>query len=186
MTPAAMKIEQRDPAQPQPALQDVPANTCSRPPPARRRCAHRSAGSAAQRARSRRCWIVRRIHGLKQNTCASRRNRCRPECQPATCAVSSGYCRVFVEEIVDLARGFGVDAGNMRKIGERGALDRLQGAEMLQQRALARRADAGDFLQAGLADILLAPLAGASRWRSGAPRRAAAARNRAPDRAAAA
>ena len=30
---------------------------------------------------------------------------------------------------------------------------------MAQQRALAGRADAGDFLQAGLADVLLAPRA---------------------------
>ena len=45
---------------------------------------------------------------------------------------------------------------DLRQIGERGALDRLQRAEMMQQRALARRADAGDFLQAGLADVLLA------------------------------
>ena len=63
-----------------------------------------------------------------------------------------------MKEIIDLARRFGVDAGNVFEVGHRGALDRLQGAEVAQQRALARRADAGDLLQAGLADVLLALL----------------------------
>src|SRR5690242_19211002 len=57
-----------------------------------------------------------------------------------------------VEEIVDLARRFGADPGDLGEVGRRGALDRLERAEMLQERALAGRADAGDFLQAGLAD----------------------------------
>src|SRR6187402_2786697 len=39
------------------------------------------------------------------------------------------------------------------EIGERGALDRLERPEMVQQGALARGTDAGDFLQPGLADI---------------------------------
>src|SRR3954454_24741230 len=64
--------------------------------------------------------------------------------------------RGFVEEIVDLASGLFIDARHLRQIAERGALDRFQGAEMVQQRAFARWADAGDFLQAGLADVLLA------------------------------
>src|SRR5207244_4405126 len=64
--------------------------------------------------------------------------------------------RRLVEEIVDLAGGFFVDARHLRKIVQRGALDGLQGAEVMQQRTLARRPDAGDFLQACLADVLLA------------------------------
>src|SRR4051794_15997855 len=47
----------------------------------------------------------------------------------------------------------------MFQVGNRGALDRLQRAEVPQQRALAARADAGNFLQAGLPDVLLALLA---------------------------
>ena len=61
----------------------------------------------------------------------------------------------LVEEIVNLARGLVVDARHLRKIVERGALDGFQRAEMMQQRAFARRADAGNFLQARFADVLL-------------------------------
>ena len=64
-----------------------------------------------------------------------------------------------MEEVVDLARGFGVHAGHMLEVGNRRTLDRLQGAEMAQQRTFSCRPDAGDFLQAGLADVLLAFLA---------------------------
>src|SRR5262245_41046593 len=61
--------------------------------------------------------------------------------------------RAFVEEIVDLAGGLGADAGNLRKVGDGRPLDRLQGSEMMQQRALAGRTDAGNLLQSGLADV---------------------------------
>jgi hypothetical protein len=57
---------------------------------------------------------------------------------------------------VNAARGLGVDAGDLREIIEGSALDCLQGAEVAQQRALARRADARDLLQAGLANIAFA------------------------------
>jgi len=67
----------------------------------------------------------------------------------------------LVEEIVNLAGNLGVDAGNLGEIGRRGVLDRLQSPEMLQQRAFAARADAGNFLQPRLPDI--APTAGAVR-----------------------
>src|SRR6185369_1308097 len=63
--------------------------------------------------------------------------------------------RGLVEEIVDLAGGLVVDARHLRQVGKRGALDGFQRAEMMQQRALPRRADAGNFLQARLANILL-------------------------------
>ena len=66
------------------------------------------------------------------------------------------------------ARGLGIDTGHPREIAERGALDLLERAEMAQQRALARRADAGDFLQAGLAvSALCVLLAGSPRKTSG-------------------
>src|SRR5256885_15611232 len=64
-----------------------------------------------------------------------------------------------MEEIIDLARRFGVDSGYMFQIRDGGALDRLERAEVTQQRALAGRPDAGDFLQAGFTDVLLALLA---------------------------
>ena len=42
-----------------------------------------------------------------------------------------------MEEIVDLARGLGADAGDLGEILQRGALDRLQRPEVVEQRALA-------------------------------------------------
>ena len=59
-------------------------------------------------------------------------------------------------------------------------LDGLDGAEMVQQRALAGRSDAGDFVERVLAPARACAWPGARRWRSGAPRRAGAARSRAP------
>src|SRR5262249_45237136 len=69
--------------------------------------------------------------------------------------------RARVEEVVDLARGFSADSGHFGEIGRRCPLDRLEGSEMVEQRAFAGRADAGDFLQSRLADI--APAANAVR-----------------------
>src|SRR6267378_201711 len=68
-----------------------------------------------------------------------------------------GRARALVEEIVDLARGLGADAGNLGEILERGALDGLERPEMVKQRPLASWADAGDFLQPSLADIAPPP-----------------------------
>src|SRR5262245_25769798 len=65
--------------------------------------------------------------------------------------------RLLVKKVVDLARDLCADAGDLGKIGRRGALDRLERSEMMQQRALARGADAGNFLQAGLADVAPPP-----------------------------
>src|SRR6186997_243776 len=67
--------------------------------------------------------------------------------------------RPLVEEIVDLAGGFGADPRYFGEIGDSGALDRLERPEMAEQGALAGRADAGDLLQAGLADIAPSPCA---------------------------
>src|SRR5437773_12538321 len=64
-----------------------------------------------------------------------------------------------VEKVENLASAYGTDARNLAEIGERRPFDFFQGPEVMQQRALARWPDAGNFLQAGLADILLAQLA---------------------------
>src|SRR5215831_20905539 len=69
--------------------------------------------------------------------------------------------RAPVEEVVDLARGFRADSGHFGEIGRGCPLDRLEGSEMVEQRAFAGRTDAGDFLQPRLADI--APAANAVR-----------------------
>src|SRR5689334_1429830 len=61
-----------------------------------------------------------------------------------------------VEVIVDELRHSARDARYGREVGERGARDCLGRAEMLQQRALASRADALDFVQWVADDVLLA------------------------------
>src|SRR5579863_466379 len=77
----------------------------------------------------------------------TRRGRC--------CAVRSR--RALVKESVDAPRGFRADAVDLHQIGDRSALDRLERAEMMQQSPLARRPDAGDLLQSGLAQTAHAP-----------------------------
>src|SRR5262249_19472172 len=77
-------------------------------------------------------------------------------CSTTIDADAAGLPRGLVEEVVDLARGLGADPGHLGEIGQRGALDRLERAEMVEQRAFAGRADAGDFLQPRLADIAAA------------------------------
>src|ERR1043165_6776182 len=72
---------------------------------------------------------------------------------------NSSLSRPGVEKLENPAGAFGADAGHLAEVGDGSPLDLLQGSEMMQQRALARRPDAGDFLQARLADILLAQLA---------------------------
>src|SRR6185312_2176282 len=67
--------------------------------------------------------------------------------------------RLLVEEFIHFARRLRIDSGHLREIGQARALDRFQGAEMAEQRAFACRPDSRDFLQAGLADVLLAPRA---------------------------
>jgi hypothetical protein len=62
-----------------------------------------------------------------------------------------------MEELIYLSRCLRINSGHLSEIGQAGALDCLQGAEMAQQRAFAGRPDARNLLQAGLADVLLAP-----------------------------
>src|SRR5215831_378447 len=76
---------------------------------------------------------------------------------PGSMPVPDALPRALVEEVVDLARGLGADPGHLGEIGQRRALDRLERPEMVEQRALASRADAGDFLQPRLADVAPAP-----------------------------
>src|SRR5262245_16866049 len=71
----------------------------------------------------------------------------------------SGITGTVVEEVINFSCSLGADAGNLGEIRGRGALDRLERPEMLQQRPLAARPDAGDFLQAGFADVLSAACA---------------------------
>src|ERR1700687_1145918 len=75
---------------------------------------------------------------------------------PSSCSVRSSR---LMEEIIDLARGFRIDAGDLLQIRNRSAFDRLERSEMPQQRPLAGRADPGDLLQPGLADVAPPPLA---------------------------
>src|SRR5258707_7804318 len=70
----------------------------------------------------------------------------------------SGSCSggPLVKKFVNPPRRFGTDAFDLHQVGNRGALDGFQRAEVVQQRALARRSDAGDLLQAGLAHVTCA------------------------------
>ncbi len=104
-------------------------------------------------------------------------------------AASIAFSRPFgiilvVEMIEHQPRGGGGKAGRLFEIAEGRARHRLGGAESLQQGALSRRADAGDLVERIFCKFLLALGADACRWRSDAPRRAGAARNKARDRAA--
>src|SRR5580700_6215459 len=78
-----------------------------------------------------------------------------PLMEPYSCAwpPSVFLGRPLVEELVNPPRRFGADAFDLHQVGDRGALDGFERAEMMQQRAFARRSDAGDLLQAGLAHI---------------------------------
>src|SRR5580704_13036988 len=61
--------------------------------------------------------------------------------------------RPLMKEFVNPPRRFRTDAFDLHQVGDRGALDGFQRAEVMQQRALARRPDAGDLLQPGLAHV---------------------------------
>ena len=61
-----------------------------------------------------------------------------------------------VEEIVDGARRRGVHARRLDEVLVGGALDRLDGAEMVQEGALAVRADARDLVERSLRHLALA------------------------------
>src|SRR6516165_11645711 len=62
-----------------------------------------------------------------------------------------------MKEVIDQRRRALVEAGGLFEVGEAGAGDRLGRAEGEQERALARRADAGDFVERTPDEVLLAP-----------------------------
>src|ERR1700733_10571908 len=74
-------------------------------------------------------------------------------------AESGGSAPGFVKKVINPSCGFGADAWNLAQIGNRGPLDRLEGAEMAQKRPFAGGSDAGDLLQPGFADVAAAALA---------------------------
>src|SRR5580700_11789854 len=61
--------------------------------------------------------------------------------------------RTLVKKFVNPPCRFGTDALDLHQVGDRGALDGFERAEVMQQRAFTRRSDAGDLLQAGLAHV---------------------------------
>src|ERR1700685_528666 len=83
------------------------------------------------------------------------RRRTTPLMEPYSCAwpPSVFLGRPLVEELVNPPRRFGADAFDLHQVGDRGALDGFERAEVMQQRAFARRSDAGALLKAGLAHI---------------------------------
>ena len=62
-----------------------------------------------------------------------------------------------MEKVVHQLRGGGVEARRFFEVGEAGFGDVLGRAEGEEQRALARRADARDFVERALDEFLLAP-----------------------------
>src|SRR6202042_3199981 len=65
----------------------------------------------------------------------------------------------IVKKVINPSCSLVPDAGDLPQIGDRGPFDRLERTEMAQQGPLAGRPDAGDLLQAGLADVAAAALA---------------------------
>src|SRR5215207_2364389 len=79
-----------------------------------------------------------------------------PSLRPGRLGGRDGSPPALVEEIVYRARGRGVDAGRLDEVVVGGALDRLHGAEMMQEGALAVGADAGDLVEGALRHLALA------------------------------
>src|SRR6185436_13269236 len=65
--------------------------------------------------------------------------------------------RLIVKILINSSRAIRTNAGHLCEIRKGGVFDRLQGAEMHQERPLAGGANARNFLQAGLTDVALAP-----------------------------
>src|SRR6185369_16847814 len=64
--------------------------------------------------------------------------------------------RPVVKKVVNFARRLGAYTGNFGEVPRGGTLDRFQCAKVLQERALAGRANAGNLLQPGLTQVFLA------------------------------
>src|SRR5260370_1293689 len=74
-------------------------------------------------------------------------------------AFRAQLARLRVQKVQNLGRALGVDPRTVAESGVGSPFGLLRGPERGQQGALAGRADAGDFLQAGLAYVLFAELA---------------------------
>src|SRR5271156_4454859 len=61
--------------------------------------------------------------------------------------------RTLVKKLVNSACRFVADAVDLHQVGHRGALNGFKRAEVMQKCALARRADAGNLLQPGFAQV---------------------------------
>src|ERR1700728_289622 len=70
-----------------------------------------------------------------------------------TCRLALRSCRALVEEFVNAPGRLSAHAVDLHQVGNRGALDRLERTEMVQQSPLPRWANARDFLQARFAQI---------------------------------
>src|SRR5262245_24715882 len=103
---------------------------------------------------------IRPTEGLARHLCVLGMVPGTEACSPRRPAIatpevpSSG--RTVMKEGIDAARRFRADAIDFHEIGQRGALDCLERAKMQKKRALARRPDPGDLLQARFAQIALA------------------------------
>src|SRR3984893_13954636 len=64
--------------------------------------------------------------------------------------------RPIMKKGVDAPRGFAADTLDLHEVRQRSPFDRLKRTEMQKQRALAGRSDAGNLLQARLAQVALA------------------------------
>ncbi len=151
-------------------------NIRPRPRPARRRAGHRS-GDSAVRARAGAAMAVDVMPEAWRAPCVNKeqprprrprsdlssaaRNLANPAfriaraggaVRPAQCADQSA---ALVEMIVDKPRRRLVDARHLLEIGEAARGNRLGGAEGVQQRAFARRADARDLVERDLVKSFL-------------------------------
>src|SRR5947207_10254980 len=61
--------------------------------------------------------------------------------------------RPIMKKGVDAPRGFRADTLDLHEVRQRGPFDRLKRTEMQKECALAGRSDAGNFLQAGFAQV---------------------------------
>src|SRR6516165_6208028 len=103
---------------------------------------------------------IRPTEGPAPHLCVYGDGSGREACSPRRPAIAAPQVpssrRTVMKEGIDSARRFRADAIDFHEIGQRGALDCLERAEMQKKRALAGRPDPGDLLQARFAQIALA------------------------------
>ena len=99
---------------------------------------------SAMRLRAREDGLAHLVHGRTEHPQRTGVNRgFMPQCLISPMPFSS----LLVKEIIDPTGGFGIDPGHPGEIRDRGALDRLESPEMVEQGAPAHRSDAGDLAQ---------------------------------------